>query len=55
MVREHKWRVAVKCVVCKKTGKVQDPNFPDDPEKLIKCINCGGYGMKVTSGSSKAD
>ena len=52
LVRENKWVTSVKCVVCGKTGKVQDPN---DSEKEIKCLNCGGYGMITTHGRTKAD
>jgi len=52
LVREIIWITSVKCVVCGKTGKVLDPN---DPEKQIKCLNCGGYGMITTHGKTKAD
>jgi len=52
LVREHSWVTASKCYTCNKTGKVPDPN---DSEKQIKCMSCGGEGYHVTRGRTKAD
>lgn len=43
------WVTGVKCVVCNKTGKVEDPH---NSEKMIKCTRCGGEGMIITRGTS---
>lgn len=45
--KKSNWITAVKCVVCNKTGKVEDPHNPD---QSIKCLNCGGQGMIITRG-----
>jgi len=49
--KSGRWVQSVKCYMCGKTGKVQDP---ENPDKENKCLTCGGTGFITTSGTLSA-
>lgn len=45
--KSGRWVQSVKCYMCGKTGKIQDPENPDNEKK---CLTCAGTGFITTSG-----